>query len=346
MKENAGTDLGHGESGREVVAGEWLSAMVQSSDDAILTKDLAGVITSWNKGAERLFGYTASEIIGKPLSILVPADRQDEELSILARIRRGERVGHYDTVRRRKDGSLVEISLTVSPIKDVKGQVIGASKIARDITERKRLEERQTLLLREMSHRIRNLFTVASSLVALSTPEASTPEALAQIVQERLSALARAHELTLTNPTGVALPGTRPTTLHALTKTILSPFMYQKGADERVSVAGPDVLVGEASVTALALLLHELAINAAKYGSLSARAGRIAIECRQEGGRFFLDWQEQGGPRVTQEGEGEGFGGLLVRAAVRHQLGGEITREWRPEGLIIHLAFAAERLST
>ena len=115
-----------------------LASIVESSDDAIVSKDLNGVITSWNRGAERLFGYTADEIVGKPVTILIPADRHDEEPEILGRIRRGERIDHYETVRRRKDGSLVDISLTVSPVKDAFGRIVGASKIARDITERKR----------------------------------------------------------------------------------------------------------------------------------------------------------------------------------------------------------------
>jgi PAS domain S-box-containing protein len=119
----------------------WLTAIIESADDAIITKTLEGIITSWNKGAERIFGYTAEEVIGKPVTVLIPADHQDEEPTILARLRAGERIEHYETVRVRKDGSLVDISLTVSPIRGPSGQIIGASKIARDISERKRAEE-------------------------------------------------------------------------------------------------------------------------------------------------------------------------------------------------------------
>jgi PAS domain S-box-containing protein len=123
-------------------ASELLGAIVDSSDDAIISKDLNGVITSWNKGAERLFGYNAGEAIGKSVvELLIPDDRQEEEPEILARLRRGERVDHFETVRRRRDGSLVDISLTISPVKDSHGRIIGASKIARDISERKRAYE-------------------------------------------------------------------------------------------------------------------------------------------------------------------------------------------------------------
>ncbi len=114
-----------------------LAAIVESSDDAILTKDLNGVITSWNKAAEHIFGYTATEAIGKHMSILIPPDREDEEPEILDRVRRGECVDHYQTVRCRKDGSLVDISLTVSPLKDAQGEIVGASNVARDISSQK-----------------------------------------------------------------------------------------------------------------------------------------------------------------------------------------------------------------
>jgi PAS domain S-box-containing protein len=117
-----------------------LAAIVESSDDAIVSKDLNSIIQSWNRGAERIFGYTADEVIGKPITILIPPDHIDEEPAIIERIRQGERVEHFETIRRRKDGSRVEISVTISPIKDDRGHVIGASKIARDITQRKRDE--------------------------------------------------------------------------------------------------------------------------------------------------------------------------------------------------------------
>ncbi|HEV2207389.1 MAG TPA: PAS domain S-box protein [Verrucomicrobiae bacterium] len=118
-----------------------LAAIVESSEDAIISKDLNGIIKSWNRGAERLFGYTADEAIGQSVTILIPSDRPNEEPGILERIRRGERIEHYETIRRRKDGTLLDISLSISPLTDAHGQIVGASKIARDITERKRSEK-------------------------------------------------------------------------------------------------------------------------------------------------------------------------------------------------------------
>jgi PAS domain S-box-containing protein len=128
------------EQKRTEAASRHMAAIVESSDDAIISKDLNGVITSWNTGAQRLFGYTAAEAVGKSVLILIPVNRHSEEPVILDRIRKGERIDHYETVRQRKDGSLLDISLTVSPIKDANGRVTGVSKIARDITERKRVE--------------------------------------------------------------------------------------------------------------------------------------------------------------------------------------------------------------
>lgn len=174
-----------------------LAAIVQFSGDAIVSKNLQGIIESWNAGAERIFGYSAEEAIGQSIEILIPPDRLNEEPEILGRIRRGERVEPYETVRQRKDGTLIDISLTVSPIFDTDRRVVGASKIARDITERRKAQEQNALLLREMDHRIRNLFTLAASVVTLSARSAETPKELTSIIRDRLGALARAHALTL-----------------------------------------------------------------------------------------------------------------------------------------------------
>jgi PAS domain S-box-containing protein len=129
-----------GEQMPAFILSQRLAAIVESSDDAIISKDLNGIIATWNRGAERIFGYTAEEVIGESITLLLPPERYNEEPEILHRIRNGQQIDHYETVRRRKDGTLVDISLTVSPVKDADGRVIGASKIARDITARKRAE--------------------------------------------------------------------------------------------------------------------------------------------------------------------------------------------------------------
>ena len=171
----------------------WLASIVESSDDAIVSKNLDGIITSWNRGAERVFGYTAEEAIGQPITIVIPQDRQDEERAILTRIRRGERIEHFETVRQRKHGSLIVVSLTVSPVKDAEGKIVGASKIARDITEQKRSQEQIATLAREAEHRSKNLLATVQAAVNLS--HSDTPEGLKQAIEGRIQALANVHSL-------------------------------------------------------------------------------------------------------------------------------------------------------
>jgi PAS domain S-box-containing protein len=139
-----------------------LAAVVEFSDDAIITKTLDGIISSWNPGAERIFGYTSDEVIGKPVTMLIPEQHLNEEPGILERLRRGERIDHYETIRRRKDGTLFNVSLTVSPIKNSEGRIVGASKIARDITRQKRSEE----LIREQAHVLALLDTTGKSIAS------------------------------------------------------------------------------------------------------------------------------------------------------------------------------------
>jgi PAS domain S-box-containing protein len=313
-----------------------LAAIVECSDDAIISKDVDGVITSWNAGAEQLFGYSAEEAIGQPVTIIIPPDRLDEEASILARIRQGERVRHYETVRRRKDGATLDVWLAVSPIRNAKGEVIGASKIARDITDRRRAQERQILLLREMNHRIKNLFALACSVVTMSARFSSSTEDLVETVLERLSALARAHDLTLPDLTPGASRSEKQTTLRELAAAILSPYGRRDGGRMRFSLEGPDLPVAGASLTSLALLLHEFATNAVKYGALSGPDGQIDIDWRVDGDDLHFAWRESGGPEVKTHGDAEGFGSSLAHAATS-QLGGRISREWNPGGLAISL---------
>jgi len=323
-----------------------IAAIVESSEDAIVAKNLDSIITSWNQGAQRLFGYTAEEAIGKPVTMLIPTERHDEEPTILARIRRGERVEHYETIRQRKDGSMVEISVTISPVRNPEGKIIGASKIARDITERRQAEERQRLLLREMDHRVKNLFALSSGMVALSARSAKTPQELSLAVQDRLAALAKAHALTLPKPSEDGHRLEQSTTLHALLETILLPYGGRTDDDRaRVVISGPDIPIAGRAVTSFALLLHEFATNAAKYGALSSPIGHIDINCSEGDGQFALTWTERGGPRVDHQTDGEGFGALLARATVNGRLGGEISRDWKAEGLTIRLSVARDRIT-
>jgi PAS domain S-box-containing protein len=314
------------ESRRAEASARHLVALVESSDDAIVSKDLNGVIASWNRGAERLFGYLAQEVIGKPITILIPDELQDEEARILARIRRGERIDHFETVRRRKDGSLVSISLTISPITDESGRIIGASKIARDITDQKRREEQITLLAREADHRTKNLLTLAHATVHLA--DADSAAELKTAIEGRLSALANAHAL-------LAQSRWTGADLRHLVLEELSPYCHED--ESRAQIDGPSLTLAQEPAQAMALALHELATNAAKYGALSAPSGRLGIEWRLESGRRLrLRWIEKGGPPVEPPRR-KGFGTRAMQR-ICDQLNGELKFDWREAGLVCDIA--------
>jgi len=313
------------------------ASIVESSGDAIVSKDLNGTIRSWNKGAERIFGYTSKEIVGRPITTLIPEHLQHEEPEIIRRISAGERVDHYETMRQKKDGTLFHVSVTVSPIRDRTGKVIGASKIARDIDAAKKAQETQTLLLREMNHRVKNLFAVASGVVALSARSAESAPDLAHSIQARLAALARAHDLTVT-PEGAAEPP--KVHLSELLKTILSPYDTKEG---RISLNGPDVECGSGASTSLALLLHEFATNAVKYGALSVPTGQVDISWTLSD-KLDLSWREAGGPTIADVVDNRGFGTTLMGFTVK-SMGGTIERGWNADGLKIALSVPVSHLA-
>ena len=298
-----------------------LASIVESSDDAIISKDLNGTITSWNNGAERIFGFAAEEVIGHPVTILIPPDRQDEEPHILARIRRGERIDHYETVRLRKDGSLLNISLSVSPLKNAGGNIIGASKIARDITERKRSDAQIAILAREAEHRAKNVLATVQATVQLT--QSDTPEGLKQAIQGRIQALANVHRLFVESRWMGA-------EIHSLVKEELAAYSQDK--EPRIQIGGPKYLLEPNTAQAIAVILHELATNAAKYGALSVPAGKVQVEWSLADGRLLLRWTETGGPPVTPPTR-QGFGKRVMDGIIRGQLNGDMRFDWRTEGL-------------
>jgi PAS domain S-box-containing protein len=313
-----------------------LVSIIECSQDAIVSTDLKGIVTSWNSGAEELFGYMGREVLGKPIAILWPPDRLDEERGITERINRGEYIDPYETIRLRKDGSVIAVSLTVSPVENAEGQIVGASKIYRDITARKRAEEQQNLLLREMNHRVKNLFAVAAGLVSLSARSAGTPADMAAAVRDRLAALARAHELTCQDdPDAEARLDRSPITLDALIQTVFSPYLDPERSEDqgRLVAAGPQVYIGGSAVTSFALILHEFATNAAKYGALTSPTGSIRIHWTTEQDGLQLVWREYGGPSVTGPPGKEGFGSILARRTITGTFAGKVEYDWEPAGV-------------
>lgn len=324
---------------------QWLAALVESLDDAVMSKDLHSIIMSWNRGAETLFGYTAAEVVGKSVTLLTPPGRPNEEPEILDRIKRGENVGLYETVRQHKNGTLIEISLKVSPIKLRSGEVVGASTIMHDITEHKRAQERQELLVREMSHRVTNVLAVANGLVALSASSATDPKAMAKAIQERLTAFTRAHELTRPGLLGGDSAQGERTTLKKLIEVIMAPYAgFETQGHSCVEIEGDDIAISGAAVTGLALVLHEFTTNAAKYGALSTPAGRVHLVCATTADDFLLTWSELGGPQVDNQPKKQGFGSVLSHRTIKGQFGGDLTYVWDPAGLIIRMRLPLSRL--
>ncbi|OHV78223.1 PAS domain S-box protein [Rhizobium sp. LCM 4573] len=327
-------DVNAAQAGPDAAA--FLAAIVESSDDAIVSKSLSGVIRTWNKGAERVFGYTAHEAVGRPITIVIPDDRLDEEPAILARIQAGERVDHFETTRRRKDGTLIDISLTISPIRDSSGKIIGASKIARDISERRRAAEQRELLLREMHHRIKNLFTITSSIITLAARTAQTPADLATGMRNRLLALSRAHEMTLPSLNSEAATDDRRITLLQLLSSILAP--YERFGARQWQVGGDDIEVASDKITSLALLFHEFATNAAKYGALSVEEGKLDITAAADAETLEIAWIEsKGSSQVDSDRRSTGFGSMLEKI-IGKGLEADISREWMSHGVSIRIS--------
>ena len=331
-----------GEQNRASYLEQRLAAIVECSEDAIISKDLTGTIITWNKAAEHLFGYTAAEAIGRPVLILIPDDRQQEEEAILASIRGGTPVARYETWRRRKDGTLVPIALTVSPLRDRTGRIIGASKIARDISDQIRIREHQTLVLNEMSHRVKNILAVAGGLIGLSARSAQNPKAMAKAVQERLGAYSRAHDLT--RKTAVGLSGGEGTTLHTLVQAIVAPYVIEAENGTNIVLTGDDVAIDANCTASLALVLHEFTTNATKYGALSSSAGRISVATSLGSDFVEMVWTERGGPPVSGRPSRQGFGSVLASRTVEGQLNGTLAIEWQSEGVVISVRIPRDRL--
>jgi len=321
----------------ELLIAQRLAAIVESSDDAIISKDLNGIVQTWNKGAERIFGYTVNEMIGQSITKVIPPEFHHQEPEILARIGRGERIDRFETIRLRKDGSRFHISLTISPIRDRDGKIVGASKIGRDITDLRLGQERQNLLLREMNHRVKNLFAVASGVVALSARSAESAKDLATTVQARLSALSRAHELILPRH---ERDHAQTVDLGDLIRIVLAPYDH---GDHRITTDGPKLVCGPSMSTSLALLLHEFATNSVKYGGLGAPQGKIAVNWAIDDPHVRLDWIENAAGQAATSTE-KGFGSVLVDATVR-SIGGEIERNWRDGALTISLTIPLLRFA-
>jgi PAS domain S-box-containing protein len=309
---------------RAEVESAQLAAIVASSDDAIISKTLEGRVTSWNEGASRIFGWEASEMIGQPILRIIPPELHDEEVEILARLRRGERIEHFDTVRLAKDGRRVDISLAVSPIRDSSGRVTGASKVARDVTERKEAEKLQRLLVDELNHRVKNTLATVQAIASHSLRRARNSEDFVSSFTGRVQALARAHHL-LTERTWRGADVADLVREQAVLGVVES---------NRVAFSGPALLLDPQSALHLALVLHELATNARKYGALSVPQGQLSVSWSMLANKrrmLVLQWSERGGPAVAAPSS-VGFGTSLIQQALDAH-GGSASIQYAAEGV-------------
>jgi len=300
-----------------------LAAIVESSDDAIVSKDLDGRITSWNAGAARTFGYRAEEMIGQSITKIIPPELLAEEDEILAKLRRGERIDHFETVRVAKDGRRLDISVTVSPLRNKAGRVVGASKVARDITERKQAAKLQRLLVEELNHRVKNTLATIQAIANQSLRRAATPGDFVASFGGRIHALARAHDLLVRSE----MKGSDIIDL-IREQVLLGP------ADARIECSGPSVMLDSRAAVHLGLVLHELATNARKYGSLSVPRGRLVIDWRVEssGPDLLITWREAGVPEVKAP-RAHGFGTTLIERTLESN-GGTASIRFEADGIV------------
>ena len=327
-----------------------LAAIVESSDDAIISKDLDGIITSWNRGAERLFGYTASEAVGQPVTILIPEDRLDEEPSILGRVRAGERVDHYETVRRRKDGTPVDISLTVSPIRDGTGRVIGASKIARDITERKEAAARverarqdaesanraKDEFLAMLGHELRNPLSAVRNATAAAVLDPLNRDRALEIARRQTDQLTRIVDdlvdVARITRGRVPLRKERVSLGDVLRRSVDGARALMEEHGQTLMLVPPrEHMQLEADPGRLEQAISNLLANAAKY---SDAGGTVTVTAEADGPNAVIAVRDQGigispetlpvvfdlfsqGPRALDRGRGGlGIGLTLVRRIV------------------------------
>jgi PAS domain S-box-containing protein len=301
-----------------------LAAIVASSDDAIISKTLEGRITSWNEGAAKIFGYESDEMVGQPITRIIPPELHHQETDILSKLKNGEHIDHYETVRTAKDGRRIDISLTISPLRDRFGNVVGASKVARDVTLRKEADRLRQLLVDELNHRVKNVLATVQALASQSLRHTTNPADFVSSFSGRVQALARVHTLL----TEAALQGAD------VGQIVRDQVLLGAAADERIACSGPLLMLEPRAATHLALILHELGTNARKYGTLSVPSGRLSVtwSLERNGGRdLHLIWEESGGPKVNAPAA-HGFGTMLIQQTLRSQ-GGEAFLQYAERGV-------------
>jgi PAS domain S-box-containing protein len=290
-----------------------LAAIIESSDDAIVSKTLDGIIRTWNAGAERLFGHRAEEAVGRPITLIIPPDRLGEETEILSRLSRGERIEHFETVRMAKDGRLIDISLTISPVRDAEGTIIGASKIARDVTGRKQAEEalrkamealqeagrRKDEFLAVLAHELRNpLAPLRNGLqvMRLASGDADLVAKTRDMMDRQLSHMVRLIDdlldISRIGSNKMELRRSRVLLADVISSAVETARPVLEAAGQELTVAlPPEPILLDADLTRLAQVFGNLLNNSAKY---TERGGRIWLTAAREGGDVIVAVRDTG----------------------------------------------------
>ncbi|NLR97465.1 PAS domain S-box protein [Rhizobium sp. P38BS-XIX] len=309
---------------------ERLAAIVESSFDAIISKDLFGTIVSWNKAAERMFGFPESEAVGKPIYLIIPDDKRDEEADILRRLKLGARIEPFQTTRRHRDGRIIPISITISPIKSRAGKLVGASSIARDISETRESDRRLRLLTREINHRVKNQYAVILAVIRQTATRSRSIEDFEKRVRERIMALSHSHDLlSQVDWAGVSLAD--------LVAHQLKPFEALQPAQ----IIGPEIVLDANAVLNLGMAFHELIMNAMRFGVEDVGGISVTWRLTSEEGvdRFELTWSEPAVAYADLLAQEEGFGALVLSKLVPSALSGQAT--WSFDGGLVVWRFAA-----
>jgi PAS domain S-box-containing protein len=320
-----------------------LAAIVETSKDFIGLCTLDGAITHLNEAALALVGLPdlAAARQHRISDFFTEHSRRIlEETAMPAMRRNGFWEGEL-AFRHFVTGEPVAVLYNIFPVRDPTGAEIGYATVTRDLREAKRAEEARDLLIRELSHRIKNIFAVVGGLAALTARSDPAAQPFAKAFRERLGALARAHEYVRPHSPDSA-PAVAGQTVLGLMRLIMAA--YEEGGRARVAISGDDAEIGERTATALALIMHEQATNAMKYGGLSTKKGGVALSGLREAGRYVLTWQEAGGPPVTSTPSRKGFGTVLAERSVAGQLDGVLEHDWAPGGLLMRLSVPIENL--
>ncbi len=304
-----------------------LAAIVASSIDAIVSVDFSDTILTWNNGAEQLFDYKAQEVLGRKTDFLVPPEHLAERQTIMRQLMKGEAI-EYQTQRRRKDGQTIDVWIRGAPVPGLGGSLVGGSLIIRDISAQTQREAHIRFLMRELTHRSKNLLAVIQAMARQSLSLLSSPEEFVARFSERLSGLAGSHDLLSSDDWAGA----------SLVQLIRSQLQhYNDLFGTRIHLEGPDLILRPEAAQNIGIALHELSTNAAKFGALSDSDGTVTVSWKivtdaQQGRRMQMRWEEHSGPPVAPPGH-KGFGHMVMDRITGQALGGRSQAQFEPGGV-------------